>query len=131
MALGVILALSSACVWGSGDFSGGQASRRHSQYQVLVLSGLSGLLVLVILTLVLREPWPVPWDLFWAGAAVAVSGALVTLAYRIIQPTADWIGITTLILAAVINGIASASIGLIFHYYLAQFFYSSKSSLLN
>jgi len=58
---------------------------------------------------------------FWAGAAIAISGAAVAMAYRIIQPTADWIGMATLAIAAVINGIASASIGLILHYYLAQF----------
>jgi putative nucleotidyltransferase with HDIG domain len=58
---------------------------------------------------------------FWAGAAISISGAAVAVAYRIIQPTADWIGVATLALAAVINGIASASIALILHYYLAQF----------
>lgn len=58
---------------------------------------------------------------FWSAAAIAISGAIVAVAYRIIQPTADWIGVATLALAAVINGIASASIGLIFHYYIAQF----------
>jgi putative nucleotidyltransferase with HDIG domain len=56
---------------------------------------------------------------FWAGAAIAASGALVATAYRIVQPTADLVGIATLVLAAIINGIASASIGLIFHYYLS------------
>lgn len=58
---------------------------------------------------------------FWAAAAIAISGATVAIAYRITQPTADWVGVATLALSAVINGIASASIGLIFHYYLAQF----------
>jgi len=58
---------------------------------------------------------------FWAGAAISISAAAVAVAYRIIQPTADWIGVATLSLAAVINGIASASIALILHYYLAQF----------
>ena len=58
---------------------------------------------------------------FWAGAAISISGAAVAVAYRIIQPTADWIGVATLSLAAVINGIASASIALILHYYMAQF----------
>jgi cyclic-di-AMP phosphodiesterase PgpH len=58
---------------------------------------------------------------FWAAAAIALSGAMVATAYRIVQPTADWIGVATLVLAAVINGIASASIALILHYYLAQF----------
>ena len=57
---------------------------------------------------------------FWSGAAIAISSALVSVAYRIIQPTADWIGLATLALAAIINGIASASLGLIFHYYIAQ-----------
>lgn len=58
---------------------------------------------------------------FWAGAAIAISGAAVAIAYRIIQPSADWIGLATLALTAIINGIASVSIALIFHYYLAQF----------
>lgn len=58
---------------------------------------------------------------FWSAAAISISGATVAIAYRIVQPSADWIGVATLALAAVINGIASASIGLIFHYYLAQF----------
>ena len=56
---------------------------------------------------------------FWAGAAIAISGAVVAIAYRITQPTADWTGVATLALAAIINGIASASIALILHYYLA------------
>lgn len=58
---------------------------------------------------------------FWAAAAIAISSAAVAIAYRIIQPTADWVGIATLALAAIINGIASASIALILHYYIAQF----------
>jgi putative nucleotidyltransferase with HDIG domain len=57
---------------------------------------------------------------FWAGAAISISSALVAIAYRIIQPTADWVGVATLSLAAVILGVASASIALILHYYLAQ-----------
>ena len=56
---------------------------------------------------------------FWSGAAIAIAGSMVAIAYRIIQPTADWVGMATLALAATINGIASASIGLIFHYYLS------------
>jgi putative nucleotidyltransferase with HDIG domain len=56
---------------------------------------------------------------FWAGAAIAISGALVSIVYRITEPSADWVGLATLALAAIINGIASASIALLFHYYLA------------
>src|SRR5579859_2138103 len=45
-ALGVFFALTSAIVWGSGDFSGGVATRRSSQYYVLALSALSGIVLL-------------------------------------------------------------------------------------
>jgi putative nucleotidyltransferase with HDIG domain len=58
---------------------------------------------------------------FWAGASIAIASAALAIAFRIIQPTADWVGLATLVLAAIINGIASASIALIFHYYIAQF----------
>ncbi len=58
---------------------------------------------------------------FWAAASIALSSAAIAIAYRITQPTADWVGLATLVLAAIINGIASASIALILHYYLAQF----------
>jgi putative nucleotidyltransferase with HDIG domain len=58
---------------------------------------------------------------FWSAAVIAISSGLLAVSYRIIQPTADWIGVATLVLAAIINGVASASIALIFHYYIAQF----------
>jgi hypothetical protein len=45
--LGILCALTSAFVWGSGDFTGGYATRRSSQFHVLTLSALSGLLVVI------------------------------------------------------------------------------------
>lgn len=38
---GVLLALSSALLFGTGDFSGGVASRRDHHFQVLVLASLA------------------------------------------------------------------------------------------
>ena len=35
--LGISLALTSSLIWGAGDFSGGYATRRTHQYQVLAL----------------------------------------------------------------------------------------------
>jgi hypothetical protein len=43
MSFGILLALISAMVWGSGDFVGGAATRRSHQFQVLALSALSGI----------------------------------------------------------------------------------------
>ncbi|MBN2147863.1 MAG: HDIG domain-containing protein [Anaerolineales bacterium] len=57
---------------------------------------------------------------FWAGAAIAVSGALVTSVYHLQKLSADWVGLATLAAAAVVNGMVSAGISLVLHYFLAQ-----------
>lgn len=80
--LGVLLALTSAAVWGSGDFSGGVATRRGSQYHVLLLSALSGLVLLVGLAIIKREAWP-PLSGWIFAALGGVSGALgIACLYR-------------------------------------------------
>lgn len=58
---------------------------------------------------------------FWAGAAVAGSGALVVLVFRLPQPVADWIDIATLSGAALLNGIAATSLTVLLQFFLAQF----------
>ena len=59
-------------------------------------------------------------DFFSGGAAIAISGALISTSYRLLQPTADWLGLATLVGASVVNGVASTSISLVLHYFLAQ-----------
>ena len=76
--VGILFALTSALVWGSGDFSGGFAARKTSQFQVLALSALSGIGILVVCALVLREPLPSLRGAIFAmlaGAAGAVGMA--------------------------------------------------------
>jgi uncharacterized membrane protein len=73
--IGIFFALSSAAVWGSGDFSGGQAARKSHQYQVLMLAALSGMVVLTISALIRGEGLPSGRSVFWAALAGA-AGAL-------------------------------------------------------
>jgi drug/metabolite transporter (DMT)-like permease len=68
MSLGILFALSSALVWGSGDFFGGAATRRSNQFQVLALSAFSGIVMLTMLALA-RESWPSAATLGWAALA--------------------------------------------------------------
>jgi drug/metabolite transporter (DMT)-like permease len=68
MSLGILLALVSAMVWGSGDFVGGAATRRSHQFQVLALSALSGIVLLTLLAW-LFEPVPSRANAAWAAAA--------------------------------------------------------------
>lgn len=79
---GILLALTSALVWGSGDFSGGLATRRNNQFQVLALSAFSGALILLVFVLLRNEALPSLADTMWAALA-GVSGALgIAALYR-------------------------------------------------
>jgi drug/metabolite transporter (DMT)-like permease len=73
--LGIFFALTSAAVWGSGDFSGGQATRKSHQYQVLMLAAISGMVVLVVSALIRGEGLPTGRSFFW-GAMAGAAGAL-------------------------------------------------------
>jgi len=74
MSLGILLALISAMVWGSGDFVGGAATRRSHQFQVLALSALSGIVLLTLLAW-LFETVPSRANAAWAAAA-GLAGAV-------------------------------------------------------
>ncbi len=110
---GAAMALLSAMVWGSGDFSGGLAARRGSPYQALALVSLTGLVCLLLLTLATHESWPSGVTLAWCAAA-GVSGALgiVTLyaglaggAAALVSPTAAVVGtLPPLLVSALLEG---------------------------
>ena len=58
---------------------------------------------------------------FGAGAATAFVGIIVIIIYRLPQSNIDWVGFVTLIVASIFNGIATASLTLVFSFFLAQF----------
>ena len=57
---------------------------------------------------------------FWAGIAVAIAGSAVIIAYRLPGSNTDLVGIATLIGAAFLNGMLSASITLLLQFVFAQ-----------
>lgn len=57
---------------------------------------------------------------FWAGGAIGLVGSMIILAYRLPDSYTDWLGIATLIGASFLNGLASASLTLLFQYIFAQ-----------
>lgn len=80
MTLGILLAISSALVWGSGDFCGGRAATKSDPFQVLALAGLSGMVLLLVASRVVAEPLPLDGSLLWAAAAgLAGGGGIVAL----------------------------------------------------
>ena len=70
----IVLALSSALVYGAADFCGGLAARRSAVLAVVGVSQLAGLLALLLLLPVLGGR-PTPTDALW-GAAAGLAGAL-------------------------------------------------------
>jgi putative nucleotidyltransferase with HDIG domain len=57
---------------------------------------------------------------FWAGIAVMGSGSAVILAFRLIDPTSDAVGIFSLIAAAAFHGLAAAALTILLQFVLAQ-----------
>lgn len=80
--LGLFFALTSAFVWGSGDFSGGFATRKSNPYHVLALSTFSGIGLLVVCALLWQETWPPLGSIGWAIAAGAFGMMGLTALYR-------------------------------------------------
>ncbi|MGB7874677.1 MAG: HDIG domain-containing metalloprotein, partial [Anaerolineales bacterium] len=60
------------------------------------------------------------WAFFRAGIAIALAGIAIILAFRLPFTQLDWLGIVTLLAAALFNGLASTSITLLLQYFLAQ-----------
>lgn len=98
--MGILLALGSAAIWGTGDFTGGEAARRLSQFQVLVISSISGLAILVVIAFFSGEAIPSKDSLFWAVTAGAMGGMGLAALYKglsegsaaVVAPTAAVVG---------------------------------------
>lgn len=78
--LGAVYALLAAVLYGGADFSGGVATRRLNQYQVLLITALTGAVVMIILALLWEEGLPSGTSIFNAVlASIFGSIGLATL----------------------------------------------------
>jgi drug/metabolite transporter (DMT)-like permease len=98
---GIFFGLLSALVWGTGDFAGGVAARKQNQYQVLVLTGISGLTFLVVAVIIFNESFPSIQGIVFSMLG-GLCGALgIAAFYRslaignaaVVAPTASVIGV--------------------------------------
>lgn len=65
----VVFGLAASACWGCSDFGGGLAARRAGAGSVVVAVYAVGLVLLAVLAVLGREPFPRPIDLVWAGLA--------------------------------------------------------------
>jgi drug/metabolite transporter (DMT)-like permease len=107
-----ILALASAVCYGAADFLGGLTSKRASTLAVVVLSQLSGLVLLLIMLPLLAPAMPTRSDYAWGALAGLTGGAGVALLYRalaigimaVVAPTTAVCAVIIPVLFAVVSG---------------------------
>jgi drug/metabolite transporter (DMT)-like permease len=80
--LSIFYGLTSAIVWGAGDFTGGLASRKAGPYRTVMLSEAFGLLLVLAAALLTGAPVPAWPDLAWATLAGALGCSGLTLLYK-------------------------------------------------
>ncbi len=78
--LTVVLGLAGALVYGAADFFGGLAARRISALRVTALGALSGVVLLVIGTLIVPGVWS-PSALLWGALSGITGAAAIALLY--------------------------------------------------
>lgn len=70
-----LFGLAASLSWGSGDFSGGLATRRANVFTIVVAAHAIGLALLIALALTWSEAFPSALDMAWGGAA-GLAGAV-------------------------------------------------------
>lgn len=71
---GAALSLGAAGVWGGGDFAGGIATKRANVFRVVAGAHACGLLLMLALAWLTREPIPPRSSLYW-GVVAGITGA--------------------------------------------------------
>jgi drug/metabolite transporter (DMT)-like permease len=103
----VLFGLAASISWGTGDFSGGLASRRAHVFSVVLVAFAIGMVILPILALAWSEPLPSWRDALWGASAGLVGTLGVTAFYRALA--VGRMGIT-----APITAVLAASLPIIF-----------------
>ncbi len=107
--LGAVYALIAALLYGGADFSGGVAARRLNQYQVLLITALTGAAVMFIVALLWGEGFPSSKSIFNAGlAGIFGSIGLATLYKALAFKRAGIVAPASAVVAAAVPVVYSA-----------------------
>src|SRR5947209_13226659 len=73
--IAIVFGLAASISWGTGDFSGGLATRRASVFTIIAAAHAVGLILLVGLALLSSEPLPSALNILW-GVTAGIAGAV-------------------------------------------------------
>lgn len=110
----IVFGLTSALVWGAGDFLGGLSSRRSSVLGALLINESSGLLILIACAFLFQEPFPSNVQIGW-GIAAGLAGTvgLGALYWGLSSARASIVAPVSAVIAALIPAVYTAvTIGL-------------------
>jgi drug/metabolite transporter (DMT)-like permease len=107
--LSSLFGLLSALTWGAGDFTGGIVSRRAGIYRAAFYGESVGLIFLVVMLAVFREPLP-GWSVWgWSAAAGAIGSVGLLMLFRsLVEGQMSVAAPVSALMAAVLPVIASA-----------------------
>lgn len=114
----MLVGLLAAVVWGTGDFTGGLATRGRNPYHVLALASVAGMICLGIVAVLLGEAWPAPATLLWSASAGISGGIGIAALYKglsvadaaVVSPPAAVIGaVLPVVVGATLHGRLSAN----------------------
>jgi drug/metabolite transporter (DMT)-like permease len=112
--LAIVFGLTSALVWGAGDFLGGLSSRRSSVLGALLVNECSGLVALIACAILFQESFPSNAQIGW-GIAAGIAGTigLGALYWGLSSARASIVAPVSAVIAALIPAVYSAlTIGL-------------------
>jgi drug/metabolite transporter (DMT)-like permease len=103
----IIFGLAASLCWGSGDFSGGLASRRANASSVVIAAYAIGFVLLVALALLWKESFPSSLDIVW-GALAGLAGAIGLISFY------SALSIGRMGIAAPVSAVLTASLPVLF-----------------
>lgn len=107
-----------AVVWGTGDFTGGLATRGRNPYHVLALASLTGMICLGIAAVLRVESWPNVVTGLWSAGAGISGGIGIAALYKglsvadaaVVSPPSAVIGaVLPVVVGAALHGRLSAN----------------------
>ncbi len=103
------MSLASAASWGGGDFVGGLAAKRANVFRIVAVAHACGLVAMLTMALLAREPVPPRLDLMW-GAFAGVAGAFgIAALYKALA--VGRMGVVAPV-AAVVTGVLPVLVGI-------------------
>src|SRR5579872_6678984 len=99
--------LVSAFTWGVGDFTGGMAAKKANVFGVIAVAHGADVLLMVVVALLMREPYCTAHEMWWGVASGVVNGFALAALYTSLSSG-------TMSIAAPLSAVLAATIPVVY-----------------